>query len=73
MSELRQRYQKIIDKLIDRIDEASFEYVVTGCPEAHKEYNDLAFELCEIKDAIKKSEERAKADDKRTSNIKNYD
>ena len=40
-----------------RIDDASYEWHMTGCTTARKEYYQLIFEVCEIKEAILKDEE----------------
>ena len=54
---LRKRYQSILMKMQDRLDDASYRWHMTGCAAARKEYYDLAFEVCEIKEAIMKEEE----------------
>ena len=56
---LRKRYQSILMKMQDRLDDASYRWHMTGCTAARKEYYDLAFEVCEIKEAIMKEEEDA--------------
>ena len=56
---LRERYQPIIQQLSKRIDEASKQYILTGAESAKDEYNNLTFEMIEIKTAIKKAEENA--------------
>ena len=56
MTTLRERYQPIIKSLQDRIDAVSYAYVTTGAESYKEEYNSLVFEMCEIKQAIKKEE-----------------
>lgn len=57
MTTLRERYLPIIQELSKRIDDASYKYVMTGSETYLNEYNDLTFEMIEIKTAIKKEEE----------------
>ena len=54
---LRVRYQSVLRRMQDRLDDASYRWHMTGCQSARKEYYDLAFEVCEIKEAILKDEE----------------
>ena len=54
---LRERYQSILQRMQKRIDDASYEWHMTGSTTARKEYYQLIFEVCEIKEAILKDEE----------------
>ena len=54
---LRERYQSILARMQDRIDDASYRWHWEGCQSARKEYYDLIFEVCEIKQVIKDEEE----------------
>lgn len=56
---MRERYQPIIMRLSQRIDEASKEYIMTGAESTKDKYNNLVFEMIEIKQAIKDSEDEA--------------
>lgn len=49
---MRQRYQPIIAQLQERIDDASYKFVMTGAESYKYEYNSLVFEMMEIKQAI---------------------
>ena len=54
---LRKRYQSVLQRMQRRIDDASYEWHMTGSATARKEYYQLIFEVCEIKEAILKDEE----------------
>ena len=54
---LRKRYQSVLQRMQRRIDDASYEWHTTGSATARKEYYQLIFEVCEIKEAILKEEE----------------
>ena len=54
---LRERYQSVLQRMQRRIDDASYEWHMTGSATARKEYYQLIFEVCEIKEAILKEEE----------------
>ena len=54
---LRERYQSVLQRMQRRIDDASYEWHMTGSATARKEYYQLIFEVCEIKEAILKDEE----------------
>ena len=54
---LRERYQSILQRMQKRIDDASYEWHMTGSTTARKEYYDLIFEVCEIKQVIKDEED----------------
>ena len=56
---LRKRYQSVLQRMQRRIDDASYEWHMTGSATARKEYYQLIFEVCEIKEAILKDEEDA--------------
>ena len=56
MDNMRTIYIPIIKSLQDRIDAVSYAYVTTGAESYKEEYNSLVFEMCEIKQAIKKEE-----------------
>ena len=56
MDNMRTIYIPIIKSLQDRIDAVSYAYVTTGAESYKEEYNALVFEMCEIKQAIKKEE-----------------
>ena len=53
---LRERYQSILQRMQKRIDDASYEWHMTGSATARKEYYQLIFEVCEIKQVIKDEE-----------------
>ena len=54
---LRERYQSILTRMQDRIDDASYRWHWNGCQSARKEYYQLIFEVCEIKQVIKDEED----------------
>ena len=54
---LRERYQSVLQRMQKRIDDASYEWHMTGSTTARKKYYQLIFEVCEIKEAILKEEE----------------
>ena len=54
---LRERYQTVLQRMQDRIDDASYRWHWNGCDDARKEYYQLIFEVCEIKQVIKDEED----------------
>ena len=56
MMNLRERYAPILMALQERIDAASKDYILTGSDTSLDEYNNLVFEMIEIKTTIKNSE-----------------
>jgi len=56
---LRQKYAPILRQLTARVDQASKDWALKGDERALTEYTMLVAEICEIKQAIKDSEERS--------------